>query len=119
MNTKFSVRFLLASIAKDTALALLWLYKRIVSPWLPPACRFHPTCSDYAAEAFRRHSFFCAARLSICRLAKCGPWHAGGFDPVPEARAACGEESKVKSIAQESQSPIKNSKQELQAGRQE
>jgi len=68
---------------RGAILGLLWLYKRTVSPLLPPACRFYPSCSSYAAEAFHRHSLGRAAWLSVRRLAKCGPWHPGGFDPVP------------------------------------
>ena len=58
-------------------------YKRVISPLLPPACRFHPTCSVYAAEAFERHGLVHGARLAAWRLLRCQPWSAGGFDPVP------------------------------------
>jgi uncharacterized protein len=54
-----------------------------VSPWLPRACRFEPTCSQYGAQAFRQHGFFRGGWLALKRLAKCGPWHEGGHDPVP------------------------------------
>ena len=65
------------------AAALLSAYKRYVSPLLPPACRFHPTCSDYAREAILRHGLPRGTWLTIRRLARCHPFHPGGFDPVP------------------------------------
>jgi putative membrane protein insertion efficiency factor len=58
-------------------------YKRFVSPLLPPACRFYPTCSEYAAEAVRRHGVGKGLTMAAGRLLRCHPWHRGGFDPVP------------------------------------
>lgn len=63
--------------------ALLRGYKRFISPLLPPACRFHPTCSEYAAEAIETHGALKGTALAVGRLARCHPWSAGGFDPVP------------------------------------
>jgi putative membrane protein insertion efficiency factor len=63
-------------------------YKRFVSPFLPPACRFHPTCSEYAAEAVERHGALKGTLLALGRLARCHPWSAGGFDPVPPIAAS-------------------------------
>ena len=60
-------------------------YKRIVSPLLPPACRFHPTCSEYAAEAVEVHGALKGIALAAGRLLRCHPGNAGGFDPVPHA----------------------------------
>ena len=60
-------------------------YKRFVSPFMPPACRFHPTCSEYAADAIRSHGVLDGGRLAIFRLLRCHPWSGGGFDPVPPA----------------------------------
>lgn len=62
-------------------------YKRFVSPLLPPACRFHPTCSEYAAEAVTTHGIVRGASLAAWRLLRCNPWSAGGFDPVPPKAA--------------------------------
>ena len=57
-------------------------YRRLLSPVLPPSCRFHPTCSAYALEAIRRYGPFKGSYLSLLRLLKCHPWHPGGYDPV-------------------------------------
>ena len=62
-------------------------YKRLVSPFLPPACRFHPTCSEYAAGAIDRHGVTKGSALAMGRLLRCNPWSDGGFDPVPDAPA--------------------------------
>jgi putative membrane protein insertion efficiency factor len=64
-------------------LALLDFYKRWLSPLLPSACRFHPTCSQYMREAVDRHGPARGVWLGLCRLAKCHPLHHGGLDPVP------------------------------------
>jgi len=58
-------------------------YQRGISPFLPRRCRFYPTCSEYAAQAISRHGPLKGGWLAIRRLVKCGPWHPGGYDPVP------------------------------------
>jgi putative membrane protein insertion efficiency factor len=58
-------------------------YKRFVSPLLPPACRFEPTCSVYAMGAISRHGALKGSWLAFRRLMRCHPFHPGGFDPVP------------------------------------
>jgi putative membrane protein insertion efficiency factor len=63
--------------------ALLRLYKLLISPLLPAACRFHPTCSEYMAEAVRVHGAARGVWLGLRRLCRCHPFHAGGLDPVP------------------------------------
>ncbi len=70
-------------IAARSVAFLLVLYKRFVSPLLPPACRFTPTCSEYAREAVLKYGFFRGSALSVRRLSRCHPFHTGGFDPVP------------------------------------
>lgn len=65
---------------------LILAYRRLLSPWLPSVCRFHPSCSAYSAEAFRTHGFGRGAWLTLRRLARCHPWHPGGVDPVPPRR---------------------------------
>jgi len=72
---------------KAVLLALLAVYKRVVSPLLPAACRFTPTCSVYAAEAIRTHGAWKGLRLAVVRLSRCRPFGGGGEDPVPPARA--------------------------------
>jgi hypothetical protein len=69
---------------KWAMLYILSVYKRFISPLLPPACRFHPTCSVYAYEAVEKFGIFKGLRLAVIRLAKCHPFHTGGFDPVPD-----------------------------------
>ncbi len=64
-------------------IALLRGYKRFVSPWLPSACRYHPTCSEYMREAVERYGSRRGAWLGAKRLARCHPFHAGGVDLVP------------------------------------
>lgn len=63
---------------------LLRGYKRFISPLLPPACRFYPSCSEYAAQAIAKHGVLRGGILAAKRLVKCNPLHPGGVDPVPE-----------------------------------
>ncbi len=63
-------------------ITIIGLYRRYISPLLPPACRFTPTCSEYAVEAFKRKNTLTAIRMTLVRLAKCHPFHSGGYDPV-------------------------------------
>jgi len=63
--------------------AVFAAYKKFVSPLLPPACRFTPSCSDYAREAVLRHGLSRGLALAARRLARCHPFHSGGHDPVP------------------------------------
>ena len=65
---------------------LVWLarsYKRLISPMLPKACRFVPSCSVYAADAIEKHGPVRGVFLAVRRIVRCAPWHPGGFDPVP------------------------------------
>jgi uncharacterized protein len=65
------------------AVALLGFYKAALSPWLPKACRYEPTCSVYAREAIERYGFLHGSCLAFRRLLRCHPFRKGGFDPVP------------------------------------
>ena len=63
-------------------MGLIHGYRYVISPWLGPACRFDPTCSQYAIDAINQHGCIQGIGLTLCRLLKCHPFHAGGFDPV-------------------------------------
>lgn len=71
---------------KTVVLAALRFYKATVSPMLPPACRYMPTCSEYAMEAVERYGVVRGGWLATKRLLSCHPWSRGGYDPVPERR---------------------------------
>ncbi|MEV6320422.1 membrane protein insertion efficiency factor YidD [Nocardia sp. NPDC051787] len=78
-----------ATITKLPAKALIFLielYRTYVSPTRMPVCRFTPTCSEYAVTALRTRGLFIGLVLTVVRLAKCAPWHPGGWDPVPERK---------------------------------
>lgn len=57
-------------------------YRLVLSPILPPACRFYPSCSLYSLEAIRRYGAFRGSVMALRRLLRCHPWHPGGYDPV-------------------------------------
>jgi putative membrane protein insertion efficiency factor len=66
---------------RKAVIATLRLYKRFISPLLPSACRFHPTCSEYMIEAVNKYGLR-GVWLGMRRLLRCHPFHEGGFDPV-------------------------------------
>ena len=66
--------------------ALIRVYQLLLSPVLPPSCRYLPSCSDYAVEAIGRHGALLGVGLAARRLARCHPWGGSGYDPVPEPR---------------------------------
>ncbi|TXI20501.1 MAG: membrane protein insertion efficiency factor YidD [Nitrosomonas sp.] len=59
------------------------LYQYCISPLIIPSCRFSPTCSQYALEAYKKYGFLQGTRLSIWRILRCNPWSKGGYEPVP------------------------------------
>ena len=74
--------FLGLVLAKIT-LGLIGFYQRLISPFLPAACRFYPSCSQYAKEAVDHHGFVKGSVFTVKRIGKCHPFHPGGLDPVP------------------------------------
>ena len=68
---------------KRLMLALIRFYRRAVSPYTAPTCRYIPTCSQYAIEAIKRHGPLRGTWLAIRRIMRCHPWGGSGYDPVP------------------------------------
>jgi putative membrane protein insertion efficiency factor len=66
------------------------LYRWLVKPMLPPSCRYHPSCSEYALEAIATHGALRGAALAAGRLLRCHPWGGCGYDPVPPAAPPAG-----------------------------
>ena len=81
----------MAGIVRRLCILPIRLYQRFVSPLLPPACRFTPTCSAYAAEAILRHGIARGGWLALRRLMRCHPWGGSGYDPVPPPRRRPGD----------------------------
>lgn len=80
---------------------LIELYRTYVSPTRLPVCRFTPTCSEYAVTALRTRGLFVGLGLTAVRLAKCAPWHPGGWDPVPARRSRAHPSSRAHDEAAE------------------
>ena len=70
------------TLPRVIAIGLIRTYKLIVSPLLPSACRFHPTCSEYMKDAIEKHGVVKGVGMGLRRLSRCHPFHQGGFDPV-------------------------------------
>jgi putative membrane protein insertion efficiency factor len=65
-------------------LALVWLYRKLISPMLGVNCRFEPSCSAYAEEALRRYGALRGGWIALRRICRCHPWGGSGYDPVPQ-----------------------------------
>jgi uncharacterized protein len=70
------------SVGQIISVKAVRIYKLVVSPWLPPACRFFPTCSDYALDAIKQYGVIRGSARALSRLLRCHPLHRGGFDPL-------------------------------------
>jgi len=70
-------------MAKKVLLGLLRFYQKVVSPLLPPACRFYPTCSEYMFQAVQKYGAVKGFCLGLWRILRCNPFCKGGYDPVP------------------------------------
>lgn len=86
---------------------LIELYRNMVSPMRLPTCRFSPTCSQYAVEALSEYGLIRGGWLSVVRLLKCGPWHRGGWDPIPERRSAVPDDRECGRAADDLESEIR------------
>ncbi|MGE2835478.1 membrane protein insertion efficiency factor YidD [Mycobacterium sp. SMC-4] len=97
---------------------LIQLYRHTISPLRLPTCRFTPTCSQYAVEALTAFGLWRGTWLALVRLLKCGPWHNGGWDPIPErdghsdAMTECGC-ARPQDGAQDPNRPITQEKSQL------
>lgn len=85
-------------MARSVALLIalpIRLYRAVVSPWLPAACRFHPSCSAYAVQALEVHGPLRGLYLAARRILRCHPFHEGGLDPVPPRTMARGPAARL------------------------
>jgi uncharacterized protein len=70
------------NLPRAIMIGLIRTYKLVISPLLPSACRFHPTCSEYMRDAIEKHGVLKGLGMGLRRLSRCHPFHQGGFDPV-------------------------------------
>jgi putative membrane protein insertion efficiency factor len=68
---------------RQLAVIAIKIYQRGISPFIPPSCRFYPSCSEYAHQAIEKYGLLKGSVLAVTRIAHCHPWNAGGVDPVP------------------------------------
>lgn len=81
---------LMRRVLRGVSQAVVWLlllpiifYQRCITPFTPPACRFTPTCSEYARQALLKHGPIKGTMLAVWRILRCNPWGGSGYDPVP------------------------------------
>ena len=80
---------------KYVMIFLIGIYRKYISPLKPPSCRFTPTCSAYAIEAFQKRGFFVGLGLTVWRILRCNPFSRGGYDPVPEKKARVRRDRRI------------------------
>ena len=80
---------------KHIMIWLIGLYRKFISPLKPPCCRFTPTCSAYALEAFQKRGFFVGFALTVWRILRCNPFSKGGYDPVPEKKVGVKRNTRI------------------------
>ncbi|WP_074041366.1 membrane protein insertion efficiency factor YidD [Kiritimatiella glycovorans] len=86
----------LSTAFRATVLCLVRLYRKGISGWFAPSCRFHPSCSEYCEQAVRIHGAGRGLALTALRLLKCHPFHPGGVDwPPPPRRSPAGQPSEA------------------------
>ena len=83
METLREIWRLFCRMLAKSMLGLIWVYRHLISPLTPPACRYTPTCSQYAVEAIRKYGPFRGGWLAFKRILRCNPWGGSGYDPVP------------------------------------
>lgn len=85
IDTKPKNRFVetLKKVSIFPFIVLIKFYRNCISPYTPPACRFTPTCSEYALHAFRKWGPLKGLYLTVRRILRCHPWGGSGYDPVP------------------------------------
>ena len=79
----YTVWQLLGKGIAKAMLALIWFYRHCISPLTPAACRYTPTCSQYAVEAIKKYGPLKGGWLALKRILRCNPWGGSGYDPVP------------------------------------
>lgn len=73
----------LLALCEQLSIYAIRCYQLMISPLLPPTCRYHPSCSSYGLKAIKRWGLARGTLLAVVRLLRCNPWSAGGLDPVP------------------------------------
>lgn len=82
----FRAAYPLLTLPNNLAIAFLLAYRRLISPIYGEVCKYYPSCSKYALEAYQKRNFLFATLLTVGRLLRCNPWSSGGIDDVPPAR---------------------------------